>query len=207
MEIIAHRGFLDGPTKPVDGQLGIALSHGFGVEFDIRDSSDGIVLAHDPWESAPVPLGRFLSTLPAVGTLAINIKSCGLASRLRKELDAHGVGLARCFCFDMAVPDHLAYPKNGLPAYARLSELEPLGEFALQADGIWLDAFQSTWWDDALVARLLQRGLKVCLVSPELHRRDRGPAWDAIKKAGLGVHAGLSLCTDYPREARSFFAS
>lgn len=207
MEIIAHRGFLDGLMKPAEGQLTAALSLGFGVEFDIRDSSDGIILAHDPWEAAPKPLGHFLSTLPAAGTLAINIKSCGLASRLRKELDAHGVSPARCFCFDMAVPDHLAYPKNGLPAYARLSEREPLGDFALQADGIWLDAFFSTWWDDALVASLLQRGLKVCVVSPELHRRERGPSWGAIKKSGLVGYAGLALCTDYPLEARNFFAS
>ena len=140
MEVIAHRGFLDGPAKPVDGQLNSALSHGFGVEFD------------------------------------------------------------------MAVPDHLAYPGHGLPAYARLSEIEPLGDFALQSDGIWLDAFSSTWWDDALVARLLHRGLKVCVVSPELHRRERRPAWEALRKAGLGGHAGLSLCTDYPHEARTFFA-
>jgi len=207
MEIIAHRGFLDGPTKPVDGQLNAALSLGFGVEFDIRDSSDGIILAHDPWEPAPMSLGRFLSTLPAAGTLAINIKSCGLASRVRKEIDAYGISPERCFFFDMAVPDHLVYPRHSLPAYARLSEIEPLGDFALKADGIWLDAFFSTWWDDALVARLLQRGLKVCVVSPELHRRERGPTWDALRKAGLGGHSGLSLCTDYPREARNFFAT
>ena len=206
MEVIAHRGFLDGPAKPVDGQLNSALSHGFGVEFDIRDSSEGIILAHDPWEHAPVPLCRFLSTLHATGTLAINIKSCGLAARVRPELATSGVSPARCFFFDMAVPDHLAYPGHGLPAYARLSEIEPLGDFALQSDGIWLDAFSSTWWDDALVARLLQRGLKVCVVSPELHRRERRPAWEALRKAGLGGHAGLSLCTDYPHEARTFFA-
>lgn len=205
MEIIAHRGFLEGPAKPGDGQLGTALSHGFGVEFDIRDSSDGIVLAHDPWESDPVHLGRFLSTLPAAGTLAINIKSCGLASRLRQELDAHGVSPARCFCFDMAVPDHLSYPKNGLPAYARLSELEPLGDFARKADGIWLDGFESTWWDCDMVESLLRGGSRVCVVSPDLHRRNWHECWAVIRESGLHLEPGMALCTDYSFEARAYF--
>lgn len=207
MEIIAHRGFCSGPTKMPDARLIDALSLGFGIEFDVRDSADDIVIAHDPWERYAESFSSLLKALPPEGTLAVNIKSSGLAARIRGELEAHGVSPSRCFFFDMAVPDHLDYPKKGLRAYARISEIEPLGAFALQADGIWLDAFFSTWWDEALVVRLLEHGLKVCVVSPELHRRDRRPAWDTLRKAGLGGHAGLSLCTDYPLEARNFFAT
>ena len=205
MEIIAHRGFFAGPVKPAQGQLVEAMSLGFGIEFDVRDSADGIIIAHDPWERGAEPFGTLLAAVPAAGTLAINIKSCGLAGRISQELAAHGVSPHRCFCFDMAVPDHLAYPKNGLPAYARLSEIEPLGAFARQADGVWLDGFQSLWWDRALVEELIHGGSKVCVVSPDLHRRDRRECWSLLRESGLHREAGLALCTDYALEARDFF--
>jgi len=205
MEIIAHRGFLAGPARPGKGQLAAALSLGFGIEFDIRDSAEGIVLAHDPWDATAEPLGSLLAAVPPAGTLAINIKSCGLAVRIAEELATHRVDPARGFFFDLAVPDHLAYPRYGLPAYARLSEIEPLGDFARRADGIWLDAFGSTWWDCALLADLLRQGRKVCVVSPELHRRERSQTWMQLRESGLHKEANLALCTDYPREALGYF--
>ena len=205
MEIIAHRGFVAGPTKPHKGQLLEALNLGFGIEFDVRDSAEDVVIAHDPWEVGADTLGSLLKRVPSAGTLAINIKSCGLAPRIKQELADHQVELARCFCFDMAIPDHLAYPKNGLPAYARLSELEPLGAIARQSDGVWLDGFQSLWWGRALLEELLRGGSKVCVVSPDLHRRDRRECWSLLREGGLHREAGLALCTDYALEARDFF--
>lgn len=207
MEIIAHRGFIDGPVAPCRNQLGSAMARGFGVEFDIRDGASGIVLAHDPWEPDVPALGDFLGRVPASGTLAINIKSCGLAARVKKELAASGVCPDRCFFFDMAIPDHLAYLKQGLPAYVRLSEVEPWSPLAEQSAGIWLDGFRSTWWEPPMVAEWLRRGQKVCVVSPDLHRRERHETWRRLRDAGLHREAGLSLCTDYALEARGFFGA
>jgi hypothetical protein len=205
MEIIAHRGLVDGPAKPVPGQLAAALALGFGVEFDVRDSAEGVVLAHDPWEPTPEPIGSFLAVVPPSGTLAINIKACGLAGRIERELAAHGVLSSRCFFFDMAIPDHLAYQKLGLPAYVRISEVEPWGPLAEQSAGVWLDAFRSTWWEPEMVAQWLRKGLEVCIVSPDLHRRDRHETWKRLREEGLHREAGLSLCTDFALEARDFF--
>jgi len=205
LEIIAHRGFIAGPVPARKGLLIEALAQGFGVEFDLRDSASGIVLAHDPWELEPETLEGFLSAIPVEGTLAVNIKSCGLASRIKQELASHGVSPERCFFFDMAIPDHVVYLKNGLRAYPRISEIETRGPLAEKAEGIWLDAFHSTWWDCALVADWLHNGVKVCVVSPELHRRERHESWTSLREGGLHRNPGLSLCTDYALEAREFF--
>ena len=190
---------------PGRDQLGVAMAQGFGVEFDVRDSASGIVLAHDPWETNAPSFGEFLGGVPEAGTLAVNIKSCGLAVRIKEELGAYGVNPSRCFFFDMAVPDHVIYLKNGLRAFPRISEIEPWGALAENADGVWLDGFHSTWWDVAQVAEWLKGGVKVCIVSPELHRRERHEAWSRLRESGLHVNPSLSICTDYALEAREYF--
>ncbi len=181
------------------------MAHGFGVEFDVRDSASGIVLAHDPWETNAPSFGEFLGGVPVAGTLAVNIKSCGLAVRIKEELRAYGVDPARCFFFDMAVPDHVSYVKNGLQAYPRISEIEPWGALAESADGVWLDGFHSAWWDVAAVSGWLKKGVKVCVVSPELHRRDRHEVWSRLRESGLHANPSLSICTDYALDAREYF--
>jgi len=205
MEIIAHRGFVSGPTKPHKDQLIEALNLGFGIEFDVRDSADDVVIAHDPWEVGTDTLGSLLKRVPFAGTLAINIKSCGLAPRIKQGLADHQIEPTRCFFFDMAVPDHLAYQKLGLRAYPRISEIEPFGVLAQKSEGIWLDAFHSTWWQPESLAGWLQQGMSVCVVSPDLHRREYLETWHQIRRSGLAGAAGLSICTDFALEARDFF--
>jgi hypothetical protein len=206
MEIIAHRGLVAGPQTPLPHQLTLALELGFGIEFDVRDAATGIVLAHDPWTMSAEPLEHFLPKIKGPGTLAINIKSCGLAARLKEILQAHSVSLERCFFFDMAIPDHLLYLKHGLPAYLRLSEVEPVTPLMAKSPGVWLDGFESIWWDVATLESLLQEGRKVCIVSPDLHRRDRYACWKFLKEAGLHRSPRLALCTDFSLEARDYFA-
>jgi len=205
MKIIAHRGFMRGPDKGGTSQLIDALNSGFGVEFDIRDGQSGLALAHDPWHACADSLPDFLCKIPPDGVLAINIKSCGLAARLKGELTTSKINLDRCFCFDMAIPDHLHYTRIGLPVYARLSEFEPMTPIVNDADGVWLDSFHGQWWEDHLITDLLSSGKSVCLVSPELHRRDYTPLWTQIKEKGHHQHEKFMLCTDFAIKAQEFF--
>jgi hypothetical protein len=69
--------------------------------------------------------------------------------------------------------------------------------------GIWLDAFESDWYQASDVAVWLKRGKRVCVVSPELHGRDPAEVWNRLRPLVDETH--LTLCTDHPEKAQEFF--
>jgi hypothetical protein len=134
-------------------------------------------------------------------TLALNVKSDGLALPLKKALEAYSH--LDCFVFDMSIPDMRSYFNTGIPVFTRMSEVEKEPIWLERSDGIWLDSFESEWFDTSIIERLLQKGKRVCIVSPELHHRDHLLLWHTIKP--LVDEKDLLLCTDHPEEAVQFF--
>jgi hypothetical protein len=132
--------------------------------------------------------------------LAINVKADGLAVALAAAFrgTAHD-----WFVFDMSVPDMRKHLDAGNPVFVRMSEVELSPPWLDEAAGVWLDAFHGDWYGPDLVRSLLRRGKKVCVVSPELHRRDPKPTWDMLRV--LREEERLFLCTDLPEDARKFF--
>lgn len=207
MDLIAHRGYWrDAGEKNTLAAFERALAGGFGIETDLRDAHGGVVIAHDLPGGGEMTLDAFLALCaryPAGRPLALNIKADGLQVLVAAALAAHGI--ADAFVFDMAVPDALGYLARGLPAYTRSSEYETVPSFLDRAAGIWLDAFHDEWYAMEQVEGWLAQGKAVCLVSPELHRRPHLALWQRLREAGLQRHAGLSLCTDFPLDAKEFF--
>ncbi|HRQ82226.1 MAG TPA: hypothetical protein PKZ97_14030 [Azospirillaceae bacterium] len=142
----------------------------------------------------------------------LNIKADGLQRLVGAALEAAS-GLAgaeayaacEAYVFDMSVPDALGWLAVAAPLYVRHSEIEPAPALYAQAAGVWVDQFFQDWVDAAAIERHLDAGKAVCLVSPELHRRDHRPQWDRLAAAGLGGRPGFSLCTDFPDEAAAIF--
>jgi hypothetical protein len=97
------------------------------------------------------------------------------------------------------------YIEAGCNIYIRVSEYEKSESFLDYAEGVWLDSFHSEWYDIELVQSFLDRDKKVCVVSPELHKRDYKLAWNKLKI--LSQNPNFMLCTDYPDKAASFFKS
>lgn len=200
--VLAHRGlWRDRAERNTPAALEAALRAGFGVETDVRDCRGELVISHDMPTGCEQRfddfLDRYLAT-ESTAPLAINIKSDGLAAAIRQALDRRGIG--DYFCFDMSVPDTRGYAALGMRFFARLSELEPRTPLADRAAGIWLDAFEGTWFDAAAVRQWLDRGQDVCLVSPELHGRPHEPLWELVHDclAAGGGGGRLMLCTDLP---------
>ena len=50
------------------------------------------------------------------------------------------------------------------------------------------------------IYKLLNQGKKVCIVSPDLHKREYKSVWEKYKNV-----KGIMLCTDYPKEAEVYF--
>ena len=207
MKILAHRGLwhhLNERNSPSALELG--LRAGFGLETDIREISDKLVIGHDLVTPAAPQLSSLFLLYKELGgdsPLALNIKADGLRHLLKSQLAQFSI--TNYFCFDMSVPETLAYQRDGLRFFTRESELERSPVLYGEAAGVWLDLFHSDWVTPSRINEHLAAKKEVALVSPELHGRLHLPFWVTLRDAGLARRSEVMLCTDHPIAAREFF--
>ncbi len=210
IELIAHRGlWVDRKERNTPQALFAALAAGMGIETDIRDANGVLVISHDMPSGNEQTLDNLLSEyrrINASGTLALNIKSDGLANHVLHLVSKYEV--QHYFCFDMSIPDSMSYRRLKMPIFDRLSEYEKETPLTETASGIWLDAFQGDWFQEEDFVKPILRGQDVCVVSPELHNRPPEGVWEIIRswqerwdhtevqhRSNVGR---LMVCTDFP---------
>lgn len=143
----------------------------YGVELDLRDRGERLILQHDPFADGE-DFAAYLQQYRH-GTLILNIKSERIEHRV---LDAvRAAGITDYFFLDSSFPMIRTLVKAGEHRIAvRFSEYEPV-ESALalagQVDWVWVDCFQKLPFDDRTYG-LLKPHFKLCAVSPELQGRD-----------------------------------
>jgi len=208
MIIIAHRGYWRKKSeKNTAAAFKKAFSEGFGVETDIRDYNGKLVVSHDIAKKSCLKIRSFFeiyNNSKKKSVLALNIKADGLQLKLKKMLREYKI--KNYFVFDMSVPDGLEYLKFGFKIFTRQSEYETIPSFYNKAAGIWLDEFYYHWITKGLILNHLKNGKKICIVSPELHKRNYRKEWQDYKNISNGINSkNLIICTDYPEKAREFF--
>ena len=208
MIILSHRGYwkeINEKNEPISFERSFSL--GFGTETDIRDYKGELVISHDMADKNCISViemfeiyNRYDNTLP----LALNIKADGLQIKLKELLEEYKI--ENYFIFDMSVPDGLEYLKQNIKSFTRESEYEKIPSFYDEACGIWLDEFQGHWIDKVTIEKHIKNGKKICIVSPDLHKREYKQEWKHYKEIEkeLGID-NLMICTDYPEEAKEFF--
>ena len=206
--LLSHRGcWIKGYAKNSLEALKRSFEHGYGVETDIRDQNGEIVISHD------MPVGPCLSLAEVLTcaaeyaqhtpvSLALNVKSDGLARMVEREITRHPC--LDCFVFDMSVPDMRSHLKAGLKTFTRVSDVEQNPVLFESCDGVWLDSFEAEWYSNELISNFLSKGKRVCIVSPELHGRPYLELWTQLTQ--IWDAPGLMLCTDLPDEAHAFFS-
>lgn len=213
MIVLSHRGYWkEAAEKNREVAFRRSFELGFGTETDIRDAGGRLVISHDPPAGGELTLDELLQIrgeyvrpdrpLP----LALNVKADGLYPMLQQTLQRHGLPSEHYFVFDMSVPDALGYLKHGLRAFTRQSELETSPSFYEQAAGVWVDCFYGDWVDEATLARHLDAGKQVALVSPDLHKRAYEAEWSRLAAMSVSRREGIMICTDDPERARQVFA-
>ena len=207
MQLIAHRGYwLDPNEKNTATAFSRALSCGFGIETDFRDLNGELVVCHGIPLSGTMSASEFAAlyqSCPVKAPLALNIKSDGLQGLIGDLIKDST--FQNYFVFDMAVPDMRSYIGLGIPTFTRQSEYEIVPTLLSSCQGIWLDAFESTWYDLGVINAVLAQGKGVAIVSPELHGRSHMELWQWLKANSMHEHSLVSLCTDFPRQAQEFF--
>lgn len=172
---------------------------GHGVEIDIRCRGDRLVVTHDPFTDGP-DLSAWLRGYRHTGIIA-NVKEEGLEQHVLDAFAAAGV--ADFFFLDQSFPYLRRWADEGeRRAAVRVSEEESLDtalRLAGRVDWVWVDCFDGFWLRDVEARRMIEAGLKLCLVSPELQGRfdtaEIRQARSAFAGWGLPIHA---VCTKTP---------
>ena len=140
----------------------------FGVEIDIRDRGERLILQHDPYKDG-VDFEFWLESYNHK-LLICNIKSEGVEYRVIELLKRKGI--VDYFFLDSSLPMIMKLNKLGETKIAiRYSEVEPRElamKFIGKCDWLWVDCFSHyPEIDDEL-----KMYFKVCLVGPTLQLHD-----------------------------------
>ncbi len=208
MNVISHRGFWHKKSEkntPISFERSFA--HDFGTETDIRDCNGRLVISHDMPNETAISVESFFGMYRRYNKnlpLALNIKADGMQAELLRLLAAYDI--ENYFVFDMAVPDGLIYCRDQFKVYTRQSEYEPVPPFYNLAQGVWLDEFNGHWLTNEIIENHLSNDKQLCIVSPDLHKRDYRKEWEHYKRIESQIGKDkLMLCTDFPDQAREFF--
>ncbi len=205
MLILSHRGYWkDDKEKNQKIAFQRSFDMGFGTETDVRDSMGKIVIAHDMPMGGEITLENLLDIMAGRNLpLALNIKADGLCEIVRDILGKYGHH--NYFCFDMSIPDMIIYMRKSVKFFTGLSDILSKPVLLEEADGVWLDSFNSDWYQHHLIDEIINENKTVCVVSSDLHKRSNKEQWGIIKKSHNINSDKLILCTDYPEEARRYF--
>jgi hypothetical protein len=170
-----------------------------GVEIDIRSDQKGLYLSHDPF-AAGERLEDFLKDYRH-NLLVLNVKEEGLETEVERHLDQNGI--TNYFFLDQSLPFLVKRGIKGLTRQAaRISEYESFESLELIAkfcEWAWVDFFHEPMLDKDLLSMIRGQGLKICLVSPELHSLDRRSdaqiLAEQLRRSGTSIDA---VCTKFP---------
>lgn len=207
MKILAHRGYWNEQIQNNSPEaLKKALDAGFGFESDLRDYHGELVISHniaDEKSQKAEDVFQWLREYHDQYCFAINIKADGLKEQLKQMLEKYQ--LENYFTFDMSVPQMIEYRDYGLRYFTRQSEVETELVLYEEAAGVWIDGFwDDLWISEELLCGHIQKGKTVCLVSPDLHKREYLEFWHRLKQYSIDFDR-VMLCTDYPEEAKEYF--
>ncbi len=208
MQLASHRGY----WKTVAEQntllsFELAFKSGYGIEFDIRDSDEKLVVSHNmPSSSNILLLETVLELYNALNSqtvLALNIKSDGILSEIMAIISQYNI--SNYFIFDMSVPETIVASKKNISFFTRQSEYEISPVLYKESKGVWLDCFIEMWYNKDVINQHIENNKQVAIVSPELHKRSYIECWKFIKENNFHTNNNIILCTDLPDEVQSFF--
>lgn len=214
INIISHRGFwYKQIEKNTMDSFKRSFDNGFGIETDVRDSNEKLVISHD------VPINNSLLTLEELFILYkrynndlplfLNIKSDGIKDLINNLLSDFKI---TNYClFDMSIPEMNRYAfDSSINFFTRLSDLEKVPILIYKSKGIWIDSFNGEYPKFEDLNEYVEKKFKLAFVSPELHNRKYEEFWDNLKSWILNDsiilnNENLYICTDLPLKAEEFF--
>ena len=205
MIVLSHRGYWKNPDeRNAISAFERSFDLGFGTETDLRDMGGKIVISHDMPKGNEILFEKVLQIMNGRNLpLALNIKADGLVEAILELLSKYNH--TNYFTFDMSIPDMVVQIKSGAKVFTGLSDILPTPALLDKATGIWLDCFNSDWYEAKIIDDLIAADKSVCIVSADLHKRPTEKQWETIKNCKNLNSDNLLICTDYPEYAKEFF--
>lgn len=163
MEYIAHR------VNTIEELM--QLPKEYGVELDLRDYGDKIIIHHDPFIEGE----GFEDYLKYYnhGTMILNIKSERIEHRVLELINKYNI--KEYFFLDSSFPMIYLLTKNGEKnialRYSEFEGLDTIRNMKGKTEWIWVDCFTKLPIFHDIFIELKSMGYKLCLVSPELQGR------------------------------------
>jgi hypothetical protein len=207
MIIYAHRGYwIEKAEKNSLVAFKRAFNEGFGVELDIRDYNEDLVISHGVPSASSLQLRDLFQLYSEYDNLplALNIKADGLQDMLDSLIKQYEI--ENYFVFDMSVPEGLRYLQANMNVFTRQSEYELEPSFYKMASGVWMDQFLNNWISKEAIYKHAKYKKNICIVSPELHGRPIENQWAKyIEFQRIMGDKNIMICTDKPHECREYF--
>lgn len=160
MEYIAHRINTIEELKKIPKE--------YGVELDLRDFADRLILQHDPFKDGE-DFEEYLKNYNH-GTMILNIKSERIEHKVLELIQKYNI--KKYFFLDSSFPMIYLLSKSGEKNIAlRFSEFEGIDtilNMVGKVEWIWVDCFSKLPITTKNYNLLKNNGFKFCLVSPEL---------------------------------------
>jgi len=163
----------------------------FGLGTDIHNYNNKLVLAHDHPNEQSTKLEDFITYVPKNSLLAINIKNEEVEAELKIILSRSKT--TNYFTFDWPISSLHKAISHDLNCAFRLSEYEK--DIIPNCSWVWLDSFNEIWYDADFLISLKKYGIKLAIVSRELHNRksDINKVKDIVNAVEVDA-----ICTDMP---------
>ena len=164
MEIIIHR--INNLSKLK------YIPKNYGVEIDVRDFKNDLILNHDPFKNGE----SFLDYLKHFNHkfLIINVKSEGIENKIYEILKRNNIN--NFFFLDISLPFIVKLSKSLTKKISiRVSDLESIhtaSNFKRKVNWVWLDYFKNNVLRLDYINSLHRMKYKVCYVSHDLQSRE-----------------------------------
>ncbi|MDG2059496.1 MAG: hypothetical protein P8J34_05030 [Flavobacteriales bacterium] len=164
MEFIAHRINTIEELKKVPNE--------YGVELDLRDYGDKLILQHDPFTDGE----KFEEYLKHYhhGTMILNIKSERIEYRVLELLSKYKI--ENYFFLDSSFPMiyllSKSFEKNIALRFSEIEGLDTIIAMSEKVKWIWVDCFTKLPINKEIYSKLRSFNFKLCLVSPDLQGQE-----------------------------------
>ncbi|MDZ4728253.1 MAG: hypothetical protein SH817_19020 [Leptospira sp.] len=143
----------------------------FGVELDLRDNGNQIIIQHDPFKAGT----NFEEYLKSYNheLMICNVKSERIENRVKELLSKFNIH--KYFFLDSSFPMIIQLSnqleKNIAVRFSEFETIETVLSLSGKIDWVWVDCFTKFPLDNKTYNILKSNGFKLCLVSPELQGR------------------------------------
>lgn len=144
----------------------------YGVEVDIRDQGNRLILQHDPFKDGE-DFEEYLTHYHHA-LIILNIKSERVELKALELLKKYNI--SSYFFLDSSFPMliHLSNlgERNNAVRFSEFESIDTIKTVHKRVSWVWVDCFSQLPLTQKIAQQFTTFGLKICLVSPELQGRD-----------------------------------